>query len=219
MSKGTLTVLLALLSVLVASGMFVSAADAAVPGDWMYGVDRTMDGLRLRLALDSSQKAQVEMQLANERLREAQTLARRGETQSVELLRQESRRAWLAAKNADPAYARRIEKSAGTTATSAQIAAKEHHFGQSGQTKGDPYCSRTPTIRHPAGEKLAQHLGVSYSEVMGWYCQGYRLGEIGLAYRVSRAKGIGVDEVFAQRLSGLGWGEIIQIYGLHRKEE
>ncbi len=51
MSKGTLTVLLALLIVLVTSGMLVSAADAAVPGDWMYGVDRTMDGLRLSLAL------------------------------------------------------------------------------------------------------------------------------------------------------------------------
>ncbi len=124
MSKGTLTVLLALLMVLVASGMLVSAADAAVPGDWMYGVDRTMEGLRVRLALDSRQKAQVERQLALERLREAQMLARRGETESVERLRQESRQAMLAAKSADPSYARKTEKSAGKTATPAQIAAK-----------------------------------------------------------------------------------------------
>jgi len=219
MSKGTLTVLLALLIVLVASGMLVSAADAAVPGDWMYGVDRTMDGLRLRLALDSRQKAQVERQLALERLHEAQTLARRGETESVERLRQESRQAMLAAKSADPSYARKTEKSAGTTATPAQIAAREQRLGQNGQTKGDPYCNKTPNRRHPAGEKLAQRLGVSYSEVMGWYCQGYRLGVIGLAYRASRAEGIGVDEVFAQCSSGLGWGKIIQKYGLYGKEE
>jgi hypothetical protein len=219
MSKGTLTVLLAFLIVLVASGMLVSAADAAVPGDWMYGVDRTMDGLRLSLALDSRQKAQVERQLALERLREAQTLARRGETENVERLRQESRQAMLAAKAADPYYVRKIEKSAGTTTTPAQITPREQRLGQNGQTKGDPYCNRTPTKRHPAVEKLAQHLGVSYSDVMGWYCQGYKLGEIGLAYRASRAKGIGVDEVFAQRFSGLGWEEIIQKYGLHEKEE
>jgi hypothetical protein len=53
MSKGMLAILLAILAVLVASGMLVSAADAAVPGDWMYGVDRAMEGLRLRLAPDS----------------------------------------------------------------------------------------------------------------------------------------------------------------------
>ena len=57
MSKGMLAVLLSLLMVLVASGMLVSAADAAVPGDWMYGLDRAMDGLRVRLALDTKQKA------------------------------------------------------------------------------------------------------------------------------------------------------------------
>jgi hypothetical protein len=111
MSKGMLSVLLALLIVLVASGMLVSAADAAVPGDWMYGVDRAMDGLRLRLALDSKQKAQVERQLAQERLREAQALARRGENESVERLRREARLARLAAKAADPHYARKTGKS------------------------------------------------------------------------------------------------------------
>jgi hypothetical protein len=218
-SKGTLTVLLAFLIVLVTSGMLVSAADAAVPGDWMYGVDRTMDGLRLSLALDSRQKAQVERQLALERLREAQTLARRGETESVERLRQESRRAWLAAKEVDRSFAWKIEKSAGMTARAAQIAAREHNLGQNDQTKGDPYCNGTSKRRHPAGEKLAQRLGVNYNEVMRWYCQGYRLGEIGLAYRASRAAGIGVDDVFAQHSSGFGWGKIIQKYGLYGKEE
>ena len=96
MSKGMLAVLIALLMVLVASGMLVSAADAAVPGDWMYGVDRAMDGLRLSLTVDPKQKAQIERQLAQERLREAQALARRGKLGSVELLRQESRLAMLA---------------------------------------------------------------------------------------------------------------------------
>jgi hypothetical protein len=110
MSKGMLAVLLSLLLVIVASGMLVSATDAAVPGDWMYGVDRTMDSLRLRLALDHKQKALIEWQLAQERLREAQALARRGDTESVERLRQEARLARLAAKAADPKIIQRKEK-------------------------------------------------------------------------------------------------------------
>jgi hypothetical protein len=219
MSKGTLAVLLALLIMLVASGMLVSAADAAVPGDWMYGVDRAMDGLRVRLALDPKQKAQVERQLAQERLHEAQTLTRRGEPSSVELLRQESRLALLAAKAADPHATRKTEKPAAKTATPAQVELNERRLEQNRPVKGGPYCSRSAARHQPAGEKLAQRLGVSYRDVMEWYCQGYELGEIGLAYRISRAANIEVDEVFAWRLSGLGWGEIMQKYGLNREEE
>jgi Domain of unknown function (DUF5667) len=219
MSKGMLTVLLSLLLVLVASGMLVSAADAAVPGDWMYGLDRAMDGLRLRLAVEPKQKAQVERQLAQERLREAQTLTRRGESSSVELLRQESRLALLAAKAADPHNARKTEKSAGKTATAARIEQKEQHFDQNEPAKGDLYCSGTATKHLPTGEKLVQRLGVSYSELMDWYCQGYGFGEIGLAYRISRAAGVGVNELFAQRLGGLSWGKIMQKYKLYEKED
>ena len=219
MSKGMLAVLLAILAVLVASGMLVSAADAAVPGDWMYGVDRAMDGLRLRLALDHKQKAQVERQLAQERLREAQALARRGETESVELLRQESRVALLAAKAADPHYARKTEKSIGPTATPLQGEQNEPRLGQSGLAQGDPTCAGTAARRLLAGEKLAQRLSVSYGEVMGWYCQGYAFGEIAMAYRISRVAGVAVKEVFAQHKNGLDWGKILQNYRLNGKEE
>ena len=216
MSKGMLAVLLALLMVLVASGMLVSAADAAVPGDWMYGVDRAMDGLRLRLALDPKQKAQVERQLAQERLHEAQTLVRRGDLENVELLRQESHVAMLAAKATDPHYARKTEKA---TVAPAQVEQDEQRLERSGRAKGNPSCNRAATKHDPAGEKLAQRLAVSYSEVIGWHCQGYDFGEIGLAYRISRGAGVAVEEVFAQRTSGLGWEEILQKYRLNGKEE
>jgi hypothetical protein len=217
MSKGMLAVLLSLLMALVISGMLVSAADAAVPGDWMYSLDRVMDGLRVRLALDSKQKAYVERELAQERLREAQALVRRGETGSVELLRQESRLAILAAKASNPHFARKTEKMTGKTGAPSQD-------GQNGllpewrrPAQGDPYCAGQAAKHHPAGEKLAQHLQIDYSEVLAWYCQGFQFNEIGLAYRISRAAGVEVDQVFAQRLSGLGWGEIIQKYGFEEK--
>jgi len=216
MSKGMLAVLLALLMVLVASGIFVSAADAAVPGDWMYGMDRAMDGLRLRLAWNAKEKAQIERQLAQERLREAQTLARRGEPSNAELLRQESRASMLAAIAADPQSARKTEKA---TIAATQVEQNEQRLERKGQVKGNPNCNGTATKHDPAGEKLAQHLGVSYSEVMSWYCQGYDFSEITLAYRISRVKGVTVEEVFARRASGLGWEKILQKYGLNGKEE
>ena len=215
MSKGMLAILLAILAVLVASGMLVSAADAAVPGDWMYGVDRAMEVLRLRLAPDSKQKAQVERLLAQERLREAQALARRGENENAEQLRREARLARLAAKSTDPHYARKTEKS--PVAPPPQVEQNELPLEQTGKAKADPYCNGTATRRHPAGAKLALRLSVDFSEVMVWYCQGYGFGEIGLAYRISRAAGVMVDQVFAQRIDGLSWEVIIQKYGLNGK--
>ncbi len=219
MSKGWLAVLIAGLIVLVASGMLVSAADAAVPGDWMYGVDRAMDSLRLQLALDHAQKAQVERQLAQERLREAQTLSRRGETQSVELLRQESHLALLAAKAADPAKARKVEKLAGKTATPAQNPQNAQMLEQTRPAKGGAYCSENSTKRHPTGVKLAQKLSASYEDVMSWYCQGYGFGEIALAYRISHEADVTVADIFSQSASGLGWGEILRRYDLDIKLE
>jgi hypothetical protein len=61
---------------------------------------------------------------------------------------------------------------------------------------------------HPTGQKLAQRYGVSYGEIMGWFCQGFGFGEIDLAYSLSLQSGKPVAEIFAMRRSGLGWGEI-----------
>jgi len=61
---------------------------------------------------------------------------------------------------------------------------------------------------HPAGEKLSQRFGVSYEEIMGWFCQRFGFGEIDLAYSLSKATGIPVAEIFDLRRSGMGWGNI-----------
>ncbi len=219
MSKGLLAVLLSILMVLVASGMLVSAADAAVPGDWMYSLDRAMDGLRLQLALDNRQKAYIERQLAQERLREAQILVRRGDTEYVELLRQESRLAMQAAKAANPHFTRKTEKPTGKTLLPTLVQQKGQHLERVRPGQQDPTCSMTAAKQLPGGAKLAQRLAVNYSDVLGWYCRGYGLGEIGLAYRISRVANVTVDDVFAQRLNGLDWGKIIQNYKIDGKEE
>jgi hypothetical protein len=61
---------------------------------------------------------------------------------------------------------------------------------------------------HPTGMKLAQRYGVPYDEIMKWFCQHYGFGEIDLAYSLSRQSGKPVEEIFAMRASGIGWGEI-----------
>jgi hypothetical protein len=76
----------------------------------------------------------------------------------------------------------------------------------------------TPTLRtdctgaqpHPEGTRLAQLYGVSYDEIMGWFCQGFGFGEIDQAYSLSQQTGVSVPDIFAMRRSGLGWGEIKQ---------
>lgn len=60
----------------------------------------------------------------------------------------------------------------------------------------------------PTGMRLAQRYGVSYQEIMGWFCQHYGFGEIDLAYSLSRQSGKPVAQIFAMRASGLGWGQI-----------
>jgi hypothetical protein len=96
------------------------------------------------------------------------------------------------------------------------------------QPKGGVYCNGgsetsegtiasseviSPT-NHPVGEKLETELGVPYADIMGWFCDGYGFGEISQAYTISQLKGVGVDEVFAMRASGMGWGKIKQYYEL-----
>ena len=61
---------------------------------------------------------------------------------------------------------------------------------------------------HPTGTKLAERYGVTYEEIMGWFCQGFGFGEIDLAYGLSLESGRPVAEIFAMKSGGMGWGEI-----------
>lgn len=61
---------------------------------------------------------------------------------------------------------------------------------------------------HPTGQKLAARYGVSYEEIMGWFCQRFGFGEIDLAYELSRDSGVPVADIFAMKSGGMGWGNI-----------
>lgn len=62
--------------------------------------------------------------------------------------------------------------------------------------------------QHPAGLKLAEKYQVSYEEIMGWFCQNFGFGEIDMAYEMSLQSGISVEELFAMKVGGTGWGNI-----------
>lgn len=61
---------------------------------------------------------------------------------------------------------------------------------------------------HPHGMALADDYGVDYEAIMDWFCQGFGFGEIELAYLLSEEVGLTVDEVFALRAEGMGWGNV-----------
>ncbi len=91
----------------------------------------------------------------------------------------------------------------------------EYCGGASESTEGTIETSEViSTTNHPKGDKLAQEFGVDYTEIIDWFCKGYGFGEISHAYDISNLKGVPVEEVFALRASGMGWGKIKQSYGL-----
>ncbi len=78
----------------------------------------------------------------------------------------------------------------------------------------DGFVGCTGVDPHPVGTSLAQKYGVSYEDIMSWFCQGYGFGEIDIAYDLSLQTGVTVEEIFALRQSGLGWGQIRQQLGV-----
>ena len=60
------------------------------------------------------------------------------------------------------------------------------------------------------GEELATQWGVSYQEIIGWFCQGFGFGEIDLAYELAKESGKPVADIFMMKSNGDGWGKIKQ---------
>jgi hypothetical protein len=72
----------------------------------------------------------------------------------------------------------------------------------------------TSAAPHPKGTRLAERYDVSYDEIMGWFCDGFGFGEVNRAYSLSLKKDMPVEEIFALREDGLGWGQIKKQLGV-----
>ena len=66
----------------------------------------------------------------------------------------------------------------------------------------------------PVATRLSKDFDVSYSEIMTWHCQGFGFGEIARAYVLAQNSKLTVEEIFAERKAGKGWGQIFADEGL-----
>jgi hypothetical protein len=84
-----------------------------------------------------------------------------------------------------------------------------------GQMAGEPCANNAPPI--PRAEMLAAQFATTPAAIMAWFCAGYGMGEIEIAYQISSETGKSVEEIFVLRASGLGWGQIRIQLGLIRR--
>jgi hypothetical protein len=82
-----------------------------------------------------------------------------------------------------------------------------------------PATGCTGADPHPKGTRLANRYGVAYEEIMEWFCSGFGFGEIERAYDLSLETSTPVNEIFALRQSGLGWGQIREQLGASGKKK
>jgi hypothetical protein len=93
---------------------------------------------------------------------------------------------------------------------------KDKDTGKNKADKAKAEClSRT---NHPVATQLATSLGVSYTEIMKWHCEGNGFGEIARAYVIAKSGKLTVDQIFAMRKDHKGWGQIIKAAGLKAKD-
>ncbi len=204
---------------LLVGGGTAYAADNAVPGDVLYGLDRSMESLHLSLATGPESAVNIQLNVAQERLEEAQQLLAAGQpVRAQEALSAYGLAVTQASKtiaNARPdsmeVLTQRLEDKLVSDNALLQSFA---NYGLSEidletPEEGD---DETPACHddqiHPVGQSLADQYSVPYEEIMGWFCNGYGFGEIGIAYSLSQETNTAVDDIFDLRASGLGWGQI-----------
>lgn len=67
---------------------------------------------------------------------------------------------------------------------------------------------------HPTAARLADLYGVTYDEVLGWFCAGYDFDEIRMAYDISRMSGRPVADVFTLYDQHATWEPVLVALGL-----
>lgn len=81
------------------------------------------------------------------------------------------------------------------------------------------YCKEDSEKQHPVAESIAERYGSTYEEVMLWFCDGYGMGEIMLAFQTAMITGDDPAALLDQKGQGVGWGLIWQEMGLIGKKD
>jgi hypothetical protein len=121
-----------------------------------------------------------------------------------------------------PAYANALATAKATEKPEATREANDSPFC-AGITPGAATPEANAPDQQPRAARIAEAYGVSYKEVIGWFCKGFGFGQIDRAYAIAKLSAksktpMTVAQVFAQRDAGKGWGEIVSAAGLSMKD-
>jgi hypothetical protein len=220
------------------------AADAAVPGDPLYGLDQAVESARLGLTRRPESVMNLLLVLADERLLEAEELAAMQDEGNLGLVLENygatvsslartlgkvegGNKAALTASldNAFSKHEVRLAKILGpAVADPPEVEEGEEAPGGMGapEEEGAEYCVGADP--NPVAQALADEHGVTYEEVMGWFCGveydsgeiKYGMGEIKHALETSAREGVDLSagQLLALKTEMGGWGEVWQHLGL-----
>jgi hypothetical protein len=90
---------------------------------------------------------------------------------------------------------------------------------EDGSKADSAYCSGAKESAHPLAVRIAARYGVSEAWVMEKFCSGFGMGAIMLSLKTQQLSGANPDDLLAQRLEGMGWGNIWKEQGLIGSEK
>ena len=221
-----------------AVGGTVSAADNAVPGDALYGLDRAMERVSFTRASDA-ERAELSEKLINERLNEAAKLLQ-GDDDPTET--PDPSETPDPTETVEPTETSEPSETPEPTATFTPTPTETLDPSVTPEPSPTPMESPTPTATvdplltptptatvdpavysctganpHPRASDLAEYYQVPYETIMTWFCQGhFGFGEIMHALEASLQTELTPEEILAKR-AGEGWGQIWQELGLKGK--
>jgi hypothetical protein len=218
----------ALVVVVALGGGLAYAADGAVPGEPLYGLDRGLETVRLALAAQPEAKAQLWLSLTEERLQEAEELAQEGSGEGLQaaldgyatalssLIEElpdpgQTEDTGLAAQMGEAVTSQEARLGAVLGATVSEQARTRTQEEAAGEDAAA--CSGEQI--HPVAASLAEQYGLAYEEILTWFCEdGYGMGEIKLALETGEVTGMPAGELLALRTELGGWGPVWQGLGM-----
>jgi hypothetical protein len=218
---------IAVIATVLAGGGMAYAADSAAPGDVLYGLDRSIEQMRIELTKNPQAAFELQLALATERLKEAdKALGKAKKDQfnraldsydaTVELIAETVQSSAAADKTVLGFLLDEAIASHDALLADMVYGEREGEMIQQRDSDQDHWCLEGEDV-HPVAERLAEDYDVSYEEIIGWFCDGFGFGEIGLAYQIS-AESVNetpVEELFeARHATNMGWGLIMQDEGL-----
>jgi hypothetical protein len=233
---GVITALV--LALVLSSSGVIYAADAAVPGDPLYGLDKAVESARLGLTYRPESVMNLLLSLADERLLEAEELAAMQDEGNLGAVLEDygatvsslartlgtvegADKAELTAMldNAFSKHEGRLTRILGPAVADPP---EDEEGEEEPEEEGAEYCVGADP--NPAAQALADEHGVTYEEVMDWFCGAeygpgeikYGLGEIKHALETSAREDIelSAEELLTLKTTLGGWGEVWQELGL-----